>query len=179
MNAYRTGNVTFFGPGSSFTVDSTKPVTVVTQFISSDNTNDGDLVEIKRLYVQDGKVIPQAMTNIPGASKQFNSLTDETCAIQKQIDGDVNDFKIKGGMKKMGEALKRGMVLVMSLWDDHYAHMLWLDSSYPLDKPPSDPGITRGSCATTSGDPKDVESKQANAHVKYYDVKSGAIGSTF
>jgi len=81
-------------------------------------------------------------------------------------------------MKVMGESLKRGMVLVMSLWDDHFAHMLWLDSSYPLDKPPSDPGITRGPCPTTSGDPKDVESKQANAHVKYTNVKVGAIGST-
>jgi cellulose 1,4-beta-cellobiosidase len=37
-------------------------------------------------------------------------------------------------MKNMGESLARGMVLVMSLWDDHYAHMLWLDSDYPTDK---------------------------------------------
>jgi len=179
INAYRVGNTSFFGPGSNFAVDSTKPITVVTQFISSDGTDDGDLVEIKRIFVQNGKQIPQAMTNLPGVKKQFNSLTDETCATMKSVMGDVNDFKIKGGMKQMGEALKRGMVLVMSLWDDHYAHMLWLDSSYPLDKPPTDPGVTRGSCATTSGDPKDVESKQANAHVKYYNVKSGAIGSTF
>ena len=28
----------------------------------------------------------------------------------------------------------RGMVLVMSLWDDHDANMLWLDSDYPLDR---------------------------------------------
>ena len=33
-----------------------------------------------------------------------------------------------------GEAMGRGMVLVMSLWDDHDANMLWLDSNYPLDK---------------------------------------------
>jgi len=179
LNAYRAGNTTFFGPGSNFVVDSSQPMTVVTQFISSDGTDDGDLVEIKRIFVQNGKVIQHAYTNIPGVSKQFNSLTDETCAAQKSAMGDVNDFKAKGGMKAMGEALKRGMVLVMSLWDDHYAHMLWLDSSYPLDKPPSDPGITRGPCATTSGDPKDVESKQANANVKYYNVKYGEIGSTF
>jgi len=36
-------------------------------------------------------------------------------------------------MQTMGEALGRGMVLVMSIWDDHAAHMLWLDSDYPVD----------------------------------------------
>merc|ERR1712087_811040 len=79
--------------------------------------------EIKRLFVQNGKVIQHAMTNIPGVTP-FNSLTDESCAAQKKAMGDINDFAKKGGMKKKGEALKRGMVLVMSLWDDHYAHML-------------------------------------------------------
>jgi cellulose 1,4-beta-cellobiosidase len=49
------------------------------------------------------------------------------------------------------------MVLVMSIWDDHEANMLWLDSDYPLDKDRNLPGIQRGSCATTSGKPTDVE----------------------
>lgn len=180
LNAYRSGNKTFYGKGSNFVVDSSKPITVVTQFISSDGTDNGDLVEIKRFYVQDGKVIPQAYTNLPGMTgRQFNSLTDENCKNQKAFMGDKNDFAAKGGMKTMGEALKRGMVLVMSLWADFYAHMLWLDSSYPLDKPPTDPGVTRGPCATTSGDPVQVEQQQANAHVMYYNVKYGAINSTF
>merc|ERR1712107_242472 len=42
----------------------------------------------------------------------------------------------------------------------------------------SDPGAKRGSCPTTSGVPKDVESKQANAHVIFSDIKFGPIGST-
>jgi len=29
----------------------------------------------------------------------------------------------------MGEALNRGMVLTLSLWDDHTSYMLWLDST--------------------------------------------------
>ena len=33
-----------------------------------------------------------------------------------------------------GDALGRGMVLVMSLWDDHDSNMLWLDSDFPLDR---------------------------------------------
>merc|ERR1711982_315236 len=54
--------------------------------------------------------------------------------------------------------------------------MLWLDSTYPVDS--SDPGAKRGTCPTTSGVPTDVESKQANAHVIFSDIKFGPIGST-
>merc|ERR1711871_993265 len=42
----------------------------------------------------------------------------------------------------------------------------------------SDPGAARGTCATTSGDPKEVESKQAIAKVTFSDIKFGPIGST-
>jgi hypothetical protein len=45
----------FLGP--SLTVDTTKPFKVVTQYLTSDNTTNGNLVEIRRLYVQNGKVI--------------------------------------------------------------------------------------------------------------------------
>jgi hypothetical protein len=44
------GNTTFLGPG--LTIDTTKPIQVVTQFISSDGTANGDLVEIRRKFVQ-------------------------------------------------------------------------------------------------------------------------------
>merc|ERR1712200_222348 len=67
--------------------------------------------------------------------------------------GDPDDFGEKGGLKAMGESLRRGHVLVMSMWDDHDANMLWLDSDYPLDKDPSIPGVNRGPCPTDSGDP--------------------------
>ena len=69
--------------------------------------------------------------------------------------GDPNDFKNKGGLKKMGDAMANGMVLVMSIWDDHAANMLWLDSTYPTTK--TSIGGPRGTCATTSGKPSDVE----------------------
>jgi hypothetical protein len=36
-------------------------------------------------------------------------------------------FGEHGGMAGMGAGLAEGMVLVMSLWDDHAANMLWLD----------------------------------------------------
>lgn len=39
--------------------------------------------------------------------------------------------------------------------------MLWLDSSYPVDASTSKPGVARGTCATSSGVPSDVESNAA------------------
>jgi cellulose 1,4-beta-cellobiosidase len=57
--------------------------------------------------------------------------------------------------------------------------MLWLDSDYPLDKDASTPGIPRGTCATTSGVPKDVEANQASNSVIYSNIKFGPINSTF
>lgn len=61
----------------------------------------------------------------------YDSITDQMCDESKAFFGDIDDHKLKGGLKQMGEAMKRGMVLVMSLWDDHDVNMLWLDSNYP------------------------------------------------
>jgi len=69
------------------------------------------------------------------------------------------------------------MSLVLSLWDDHYADMLWLDSTYPTTK--TGPGGPRGTCATTSGIPANVESQSAGASVTYSNIKFGPINSTF
>ena len=70
----------------------------------------------------------------------------------------------------MGDAMKRGMVLVLSLWDDHAAHMLWLDSNYPPDGDEMTPGVARGPCPTDSGVPADVESQQADATVVFSNI---------
>ena len=61
----------------------------------------------------------------------YDSITEEMCDTTKTLFGDFNDHKVKGGLQQMGVAMKKGMVLVMSLWDDHDANMLWLDSNYP------------------------------------------------
>jgi cellulose 1,4-beta-cellobiosidase len=91
------------------------------------------LKEIRRIFVQDGKVFEHPKSNVPGADTQHDSITDETCDSFKGIMGDKNDFKVKGGLKQMGKSMDNGMVLVMSIWDDHEANMLWLDSTYPTD----------------------------------------------
>jgi len=109
----------------------------------------------------------------------YDSITEPFCTAQKTAFSDVNQFAAKGGYTNMGKAFDAGMVLVLSIWDDHAAHMLWLDSNYPTDRPASQPGTARGTCATTSGDPKDVEASSPNASVTYSNIKFGDIGSTY
>jgi cellulose 1,4-beta-cellobiosidase len=163
------GDKTFYGKGK--TVDTSKKFTVVTQFLGS------PLNEIKRFYVQDGKVIPNSESKIPGV--KGNSITPEFCDAQKAAFGDKYTFKDLGGFGSMSSALQKGMVLVMSLWDDHYSNMLWLDSSFPTDKPADTPGVGRGECPTEGGKPTEVESKSAGASVTYSNIKFGDINSTF
>jgi len=174
-NPFRMGNQTFYGPGK--TIDTKKPVTVVTQFVTSDNTESGDLVEIRRLYVQGGKVWQQPTSNVAGISG--NSITDTFCKNQKTVFGDNNHFARTGGLKAMGDAFQKGMVLVMSLWDDYDVNMHWLNSPYPETADPSKPGVARGTCSTTSGKPEDVERDNPGATVTYSNIKTGPFGSTY
>jgi cellulose 1,4-beta-cellobiosidase len=168
--SYRMGDKTFYGKG--MTVDTSKKFTVVTQFLTG---SDGSLSEIKRFYVQNGKVIPNSESLISGVPG--NSITSDWCSKQKTAFGDTNVFEQKGGLAKMGDALKAGMVLVMSVWDDHAVNMLWLDSTYPTDS--TKPGAARGSCPITSGVPAEVEAQVPNSNVIYSNIKVGPINSTF
>ena len=176
FNSFRMGNKDFLGKGK--TVDTSRKFTVVTQFITTDGTANGDLNEIRRLYVQDGKVFQNSNVNVPNIDP-VNSITDKFCAQQKTEFGDNNYFSTNGGLKKMGADLKAGMVLAMSVWDDHAAYMQWLDSNYPTDKDASTPGVARGTCSATSGIPATVESVSSSASVTFSNIKSGDIGSTF
>ena len=175
FNPYRAGVRDFYGPGK--TVDTTQKFRVVTQFITSDNTPWGDLVEVRRLFVQNGQVINHPTSAVDTMAKQFDSITDEMCGTVKDAFGDVNDFANKGGVKAMGDAMDDGMVLVMSLWDDHDVDMLWLDSTYPTDK--TGWGGPRGSCSTDSGKPEDVESQYPWASVTFSSIRIGDIGTTY
>ena len=176
FNSWRMGDQTFLGVGK--TVDTSQKFTVVTQFLTSNNQTSGTLSEIRRLYVQNGRVIANSRTNIASLSNH-DSITDEFCNAQKTAFGDNNSFERLGGLNVMGQSFDKGMVLVMSLWDDHEAKMLWLDSDYPLDKSASTPGVSRGPCSTSSGDPRDVEANSPGATVIYSNIKYGPIGSTY
>ncbi|QRW24065.1 beta-1,4-D-glucan cellobiohydrolase [Rhizoctonia solani] len=175
-NPFRMGDKNLYGPGK--VVDTNKKITVVTQFITNDNTANGKLVEIRRLYVQNGQVTQNTKSTISGLT-QYDSITDQFCAAQKTVFQDTNAYAQHGGMATMDKSFQNGHVLVMSLWDDHAAHMLWLDSNYPLDRPATQVGVPRGTCATTSGDPKDVEAQSPNASVTFSNIKFGDIGTTY
>ncbi|QSZ36773.1 hypothetical protein DSL72_006656 [Monilinia vaccinii-corymbosi] len=175
FNPYRLGNTTFYGVGK--TLDTTKEFSVVTQFITDDGTETGTLTEIKRFYVQNDVVYEQPKSDIAGITG--NSITDSFCAAQKNVFGDVDYFSKKGGMAAMGKKMAKGMVLVLSIWDDYDANMLWLDSTYPPTKKATAPGSARGSCATTSGVPSEVERASGSAYVTFSGIKYGPIGSTF
>ncbi|KAF8652143.1 hypothetical protein AX16_004529 [Volvariella volvacea WC 439] len=177
FNSYRMGDKTYYGPGGTG-VDTRSKFTVVTQFFTNNNSSSGTLSEIRRLYVQNGQVVQNSKVNIPGMDA-YDSITGEFCDSQKSVFGDTTSFQNKGGMQAMGQALGAGMVLVLSVWDDHAANMLWLDSSYPVDADPNQPGIARGTCPTDSGKPIDVEESAANASVTFSNIRFGDIGTTY
>lgn len=111
--------------------------------------------------------------------KEYSGLSDDFCSAVKGWFGDENDFTRKGGMSQMSKALSSGMTLVLSIWDDHAVNMLWLDSDYPTDRDPSEPGVSRGTCSIDSGKPEDVESQHPDAHVIFGDIRFGDIDSTY
>ena len=176
FNPFRVGIKDFFGPDSSHTLDSTKMMTVVTQFITADGTDDGDLVEMRRVYYQDGKRI----ANPTASYGAYDSITDKQCVVQKSAFGDFDDFTPKGGIKAMGDAMGRGMVLTMSLWDDDEVHMIWLDATDPIPPTgqPAKRGAPRGTCPTDSGDPTKVRKDHPHSNVIFANIRYGDINTT-
>jgi cellulose 1,4-beta-cellobiosidase len=101
-------------PSANGAVDTTQPFTVVTQFITSDGTDGGALVEIRRSFVQNGVHIPHpAATNIPG---NWSSISDAFCKAKAAAFGDNDNFEQYGGLARMGQVMDGGMVLVLSQW---------------------------------------------------------------
>ncbi|KAG9193681.1 hypothetical protein G6011_03716 [Alternaria panax] len=114
------------------------------------------------------------------ANQKSNSIIQEWCNNQKEIfQEEIYPFNEFGGMASMSRDMNLGMVIVMSLWDDHHANMLWLDSNYPTGQDPEKPGIARGECDIPSGVPVDIESTNPNAQVVFSNIKFGPIRSIF
>jgi len=175
LQTYRLNNKTFYGNGTSFELDSSKPMTVVTQFITADNTDTGALKEIRRFYKQGSKIV-HTPTLAVGSYGSYSSLSTDYCTAEKNYFADGTNFLEKGGMSSMDDAMEKGMVLVMSIWDDHDVNMLWLDSTYPVNG--TSPGDARGTCNSSSGVPATVERVVPDSKVTYSNIKIGEIGST-
>lgn len=171
FNPYRLGVKDFYGPG--MTVDTNRPLTVVTQF----HDNNGQL-SISRVWVQDGEIIEQPEPAIAGISGTV--LDQAWCDAEEVVFSEEEyPFNDHGGMASMRRALQQGVVLVMSIWGDHYAHMEWLDSNYPPDCNPSTPGCARGSCPNGISDPNDLVNQIPDATTTFSNIRVGPIGSTY
>ncbi|KAI1267744.1 concanavalin A-like lectin/glucanase domain-containing protein [Xylariaceae sp. FL1019] len=152
FNPYAQGFTDYYGTGG--TIDTSQPFTVVTQFITDDGTTSGSLTQVNRKYIQNGVVIPSAVTG-------GDFLTPESC---DALDTGAAAY---GGLTGMGEALGRGMVLIFSIWNDASGYMNWLDSG------------TNGPCDATEGNPTLIIEENPTTHVVFSAIKWGDIGSTF
>ncbi|KXN91647.1 Exoglucanase, partial [Leucoagaricus sp. SymC.cos] len=110
LNSYRMDDSSFYGRGK--TVDTTKKLTIVTQFITNNNSSTGALSEIRRLYVQDGKVIQNSKVNVPSMDA-YDSITSAYCHAQKSVFEDTTQFQKKGDLAGMSATMARGMVLIL------------------------------------------------------------------
>ncbi|KAF5494702.1 Endoglucanase 1 [Colletotrichum siamense] len=158
-NPYRNNNPQEYGRGANFSVDTTRPFTVVTQFPANAA---GELTEIHRLYVQDGHVIRSETVNNPDLP-QVNYLNDEFCEATGS-----RKFIGLGGHKEMGESFDRGMVLAFSIWWDEGGGMRWLDGAPEA-----------GPCDETEGFPANIVKTEPNPVVTFSNIKWGELGSTF
>ncbi|KAK3318197.1 endoglucanase EG-1 precursor [Apodospora peruviana] len=178
FNAHRLGQTSYYDHNGT-SVDTNRTFTVVTQFLTTNGNGTGALREIRRLYLQDGKLIENAQVQVPGIDRG-NSLTDEFCAQEKKAFGAVNGFAAQGGMRAMGESLRRGMVLVFSVWNDAGSAMKWLDGTWPANADPlTEPGTGRGPCMAGQGTSEDIMANAQWTSVRFSNVKSGEIGSTY
>jgi cellulose 1,4-beta-cellobiosidase len=170
FNPFRLGATGFYGSGTGSTVNSKQKVTVVTQFVGSGS----QLSEVKRVYVQNGQVIPNPSPQTSGITG--NSITAAWCeAENKAFNSSVNSFSDHGGMQSIGKAMSQGMVLVMSVQAEE-TDALWLDGDFPAGTDTSLPGVARGTCVSNAATLPTVGPTPA---VTFSNIKFGPIGSTF
>jgi cellulase len=157
-NPYRVNVTDYYGAGDEFKVDSSKLVTVVTQFHAN---RKGKLDSIHRLYVQEGRVIESYVVDAPGLPST-DSMTDEFCDATGS-----SAFMRLGALQGMGEALSRGMVLALSIWWDEGGNMNWLDAG------------EAGPCNLDEGNPSNIVKVEPAPEVTFSNMRWGEIDSTY
>ncbi|KAG9042901.1 hypothetical protein FS837_010270 [Tulasnella sp. UAMH 9824] len=172
-NPYRVGATTFYGP--SKTVDTSKRFTIITRFVTDTGTATGTLTEIRRFWVQNGVIIQNASVNVSGMSPG-NSITSNYCAQKVSAFGDAASFQSHGGFSTLSDALKRGMVLSLSIANDPVSNFLWLDGNYPPASPATQPGVARGTCPTNGATLPVIG---VDASVTFSNIRIGNIGWTY
>ena len=157
-NPNRLGNRTFYGRGSGFTIDTTKPLRVITQFPTDSS---GKINKVVRYYQQGGRTVFGAVVDAPGVSARKTQL------------GETDRFTQLGGFDTMTTSFARKHVLVLSLWDDDSVQMRWLDSVYPIGS--TKPGDYRGPCSSHNNSPAYLRSTYPGSYVVYSDIAVGPI----
>ncbi|CAH0521979.1 unnamed protein product [Peronospora belbahrii] len=173
-NQFRMGNTMNYGPGDKFDIDTTKPFTVVTQFLTRDGSDTGELVEIRRIFKQFDKIFDKVPMSVYPKLENSSSITSSFCKASRTLFGEslVN----RGGLKKIGKDIAGGMTLAMSISVDYESNMEWLDS-YTGDDP-TIPGAKRGPCPKPGGEPDCVFAESPNAAVKFFNLRWGAHWTT-
>merc|ERR1711998_112339 len=161
LNPYLLGHKKFYGPSADHTINTMKPFTIVTQFPEKNGELDG----MYQYYIQNGKKIEFPDFGYGSG----NVMTDDWCEKFRAATDETKSFQKNGGMKQFGAAVKRGMTLVVSFWDDMATNMEWLDSDTYGD---------RGTCKAGEGDPKNLREKHPDAWFAARHVRWGPIGST-
>jgi cellulose 1,4-beta-cellobiosidase len=105
------GHRNFYGPGKNSTVNTERKMTVVTQFLTEGNKTSGPLIDIRRLYIQNKKIIHLSFTSVPGM-KNYNSISDIYCAARSTTFNESDASATRGDLKTIGESLARGVVLI-------------------------------------------------------------------
>jgi cellulose 1,4-beta-cellobiosidase len=150
----------FYGPGK--TIDTAKKFTVITQFISDSGTDSGNLKEIRRLWVQNGKVIQTPPKSNWGGNglEYYAHMGDSYCGTN--MGG--GSYSAYGGDAAFTASFKRNAVLAMSLWTD--GSMWWLDEG------------TRGECESPGGKDK-VAAANKNSYLEFSNIRIGDIDTTY
>jgi len=158
FNPYALGAPDFYGVQGK--VDSQKPFRVVRRFMTDDHTEHGQLVEIRRLYMQDGKTIHNAEVTLRGS--KYDSISPAYCKATN-----ADSFAQHGGLEHIGGALRRGMVLVMGIWNEGSDNLNWLDAG------------DAGPCNRKEGSPAAIKSNYPGTSVTFRHVRWGDFGTTF
>jgi hypothetical protein len=151
FTAYRFGAKTFWGGD----VNVNTKITVVTQFIGSGV----GMSEIKRFYVQGGKVIKNAAVKVWGSQQAFDSIVPGFC----QASGHSTDGW--HSLNQMAASFARGHALIFSLWDSN--DMGWLDGQ----------GGEYGPCDNPST--ASIEALHPDMTVTWSNIKFGDMDSTY
>lgn len=159
-NPNRHGFTSFYGSGAQFTIDSTKPVRIITQFPTD---NSGEITKVIRYYQQGGKTIF-------GVELNASSIASTSLKF-----GDNNRFAELGGFKTMSESFARNHVLVLSLWADTSVQMRWLDSIYPAGSTKA--SDYRGPCSSHDNSYDYLVKNYPSAKVVYSNIEVSAISA--